>query len=178
MRLESERMHLVPMDRETMEMSISDREAAISSMGVSSHGAEPLPEWMKNIYRIKIARMAEAPDAWLFCTYFVMVLKESGESAGEIGFKGPPAEGKVEVGYGTREIHQGKGLMTEALRTLSEWTFGQMQHPVQTIIAHTEKDNAASRRVLEKAGFTRTGEEEGQDLWELHRDGFACPMKD
>jgi [ribosomal protein S5]-alanine N-acetyltransferase len=178
MRLESERMHLIPMNRQTMELSLSDRETALSSIGIISPGAEPLPDWMKNIYRIKIARMDDAPDAWLFSTYFVMVLKESGEPAGEIGFKGPPAEGKVEVGYGTREYHQGKGLMTEALRVLSQWTFSQRQHPVQTIIAHTEKDNAASQRVLEKAGFSRTGEEEGQDLWELNLDGFARPMKD
>lgn len=50
---------------------------------------------------------------------------------------------------------QGKGLGTAAQRALVDYLFGYTQaHRVE---AHTETDNIAEQRALEKAGFTREG---------------------
>jgi [ribosomal protein S5]-alanine N-acetyltransferase len=67
-------------------------------------------------------------------------------------FKGEPNErGEVEIGYGTYPDFQNRGIMSEAIAALTEWAFGQEK--VRTILAETEKSNAASARTLEKNNF-------------------------
>jgi RimJ/RimL family protein N-acetyltransferase len=77
-----------------------------------------------------------------------------GQVVGMLGCKGAPAGGVVEIGYGLAPSAQGRGLATEAVRALVEALAGA---GVGTVAAETLVDNHASRRVLEKAGFTATG---------------------
>lgn len=58
-----------------------------------------------------------------------------------------------EVGYAILTEHQNKGLMSEALQATVKYGFEVMNLPM--IHAYTHKDNASSRRMLEKNGFTR-----------------------
>jgi RimJ/RimL family protein N-acetyltransferase len=76
----------------------------------------------------------------------------SGLVVGDIGFHAAPdAHGTVEVGYGVATQYWGRGIASHALRTLTKWALSQPQ--VKTVIARTEVDYEASRRVLEAAGF-------------------------
>jgi ribosomal-protein-alanine N-acetyltransferase len=95
-----------------------------------------------------------AADPWVHG--FRLVHRSSGSVVGFCSFKGPPADGVVEIAYGIAPDEQGKGYATEAARALVEFarTFPQ----VQVIRAHTLPDGAASKRVLEKCGFTHVGE--------------------
>jgi RimJ/RimL family protein N-acetyltransferase len=71
---------------------------------------------------------------------------------GDIGFHGPPdAEGVIEIGYGIAPKFRGRGIASHALRLLSAWALKQPD--VAAIVARTEVDYEASRRVLEMAGF-------------------------
>ena len=79
-----------------------------------------------------------------------------GQRVGMVGFKGPPADGVVEVAYAIDPEHQGKGYATEAARAAVAYAFGTGQ--VGTVRAHTLPDGVASQRVLEKSGFTKTSE--------------------
>jgi RimJ/RimL family protein N-acetyltransferase len=63
---------------------------------------------------------------------------------------------EVEVGYSFHPEHWGRGLATEIATTLV--ILGQEQLGLGSIVAVTQVDNAASQRVLEKAGLEPAGE--------------------
>jgi RimJ/RimL family protein N-acetyltransferase len=72
------------------------------------------------------------------------------------GFKGPPqGDGTVEIGYSVLSDHQRLGIATEMVRALCLWAFAHTE--VAQILAETDCDNVASRRVLEKNGFVPLG---------------------
>jgi RimJ/RimL family protein N-acetyltransferase len=84
-----------------------------------------------------------------------VVERASGLVVGGIGFFGPPREsGEVEIGYGIVPSRQGRGLATEALLTMLTMAWADPR--VTAVVAGTDPGNAASQRVLEKAGFRRT----------------------
>ena len=95
----------------------------------------------------------------------LVVHKESNSIIGEIGFMGPPDEsGTVEVGYSIIPERRGKAYATEAAATMCEWALGQPG--VERLIAECLSDNSASRRVLEKTGFSLVKESEETLYWE------------
>jgi len=61
----------------------------------------------------------------------------------------------AELGYWLAEPFWGKGIMTAAVRALSEYAFAELGF--QRIFAEPYTTNAASARVLEKAGFALEG---------------------
>lgn len=83
--------------------------------------------------------------------YFVLAieLRDSRELIGHVGlsrlFDG------IEIGYAIEESQQGKGLATEAVQALCNWAVKQW--PIEPILGITDETNAASQRVLIKAGF-------------------------
>jgi [ribosomal protein S5]-alanine N-acetyltransferase len=77
------------------------------------------------------------------------------------GFKGPPKEGIVELGYEIAESRRGRGLATAATRAMVAEAFAD--DAVTTVIAHTLPEPNASNRVLEKAGFRCDGEAREND---------------
>lgn len=81
-----------------------------------------------------------------------IVRAEDGLVVGGIGFFGPPDEGETEVGFGLIESARGNGLATESLMCL----LTQTDRRGIRIRASVSPDNAASRRVLLKCGFTET----------------------
>lgn len=81
------------------------------------------------------------------------------------GFKGPPRDGVVELGYEIAESHQGRGIATAAARAMVAEAFADAV--VATVIAHTLPERNGSTRVLEKVGFHFAGEarEDGDPVW-------------
>jgi len=63
--------------------------------------------------------------------------------------------GEREIGYWIGQEYWGKGVATQAL---AEFLSYEKQRP---IYAHVARHNVASRRVLEKCGFTICGEDKG-----------------
>jgi RimJ/RimL family protein N-acetyltransferase len=64
--------------------------------------------------------------------------------------------GYGEIGYWVAAEARGRGIATRAVRLLAQW--GRDELGLTRIEALPHKDNAASRRVAEKAGFRDTGE--------------------
>jgi len=94
---------------------------------------------------------------------YAVVERAAGTAVGTIGFFGPPgADGVVMVGYGLVEPARGQGYATEALRAIVDLALADPR--VQWIEADPERDNEASHRVLEKAGFA-VQREEGNARW-------------
>ncbi|MFC4184039.1 GNAT family N-acetyltransferase [Saccharococcus thermophilus] len=84
----------------------------------------------------------------------------------EIGGKGAPDEnGVIEIGYGIVPKYEGKGYATEAVRAFVHWL---TQCPeVNKVVAECAKENIASKRVLEKAGFQLRAQDDAMLFWEL-----------
>ena len=86
-------------------------------------------------------------------TGFLAVLRDTGEVVGECGWKGgPDASGTAEIGYGLAIPYRRQGLGRELVELLVDWA---LEQPGCTqLIAEVHQSNIASRRVLERLGFT------------------------
>lgn len=89
---------------------------------------------------------------------------------GTCAFKSPPNAGKVEIAYFTFPEHEGKGIATWMAEQLIAIAHREDRHLVVT--AQTLPEKNASTAILEKLGFTRTGEawdEEVGTVWAWQR---------
>ena len=90
------------------------------------------------------------------------------------GFKGPPSDAVVEIGYAIAPAFQGKGLATAAVAQMVQRAF---EDPlVGAVDAHTLGHTNPSTRVLEKSGFHRIGEAHDPDaglVWHWRRERAA-----
>ncbi|MDE6220909.1 MAG: GNAT family N-acetyltransferase [Lachnospiraceae bacterium] len=77
----------------------------------------------------------------------------------------------AEMGYYIAEAYWGRGIMTEAVRQTCEYVFAQSD--IIRIYAEPFADNAASCRVLEKAGFQYEGTLRGNAV----KNGNVIDMK-
>ncbi len=87
---------------------------------------------------------------------------------GLCSFKGPPIEGRVEIGYGILTLHRNRGYATAAVGLLLDEA--ALIPLLTTVTAQTEQDNVASAKVLVHHGFHRPAARTGDDgplfLWE------------
>jgi RimJ/RimL family protein N-acetyltransferase len=78
------------------------------------------------------------------------------KDGGKIGLVVFELEGGVqEIGYGIIPDERGKGYCTEAVEIAVDYLF--LSKPIVRIQAHTNVENIASQKVLEKAGFRKEG---------------------
>lgn len=170
MELVTDRLRLCPLTSEQLKSAARTGDAGL----VLELPCEKLPRDQRlthrRIYLAKHALASQNPAALLLCTAWQMISLKTGELIGEAGFKGPPQNGEVEIGYNTRRPHRNMGYMAEAVRALAGYAFSQPQFPVEVIAATTKKDNIPSHRVLEKCGFVRGGMRNGLWLWFLRRN--------
>jgi RimJ/RimL family protein N-acetyltransferase len=71
----------------------------------------------------------------------------------------------IEIGYAIVASLWGRGHATDAVRALVE--LARHDAAIARVVAHTPPDRPASGRVLEKAGFTRIGEDVDEHDGEL-----------
>ncbi len=87
------------------------------------------------------------------CAFYVLVDRD-GSIIGRFNLY-DLEDGAADVGYRVAERVAGRGVASAALRELCRRATGD--HGLRTLNAETSTANAASQRVLEKAGFTVTG---------------------
>lgn len=95
------------------------------------------------------------PEYRLWYTAWAITRKSDGRILGDLCFKGPAADGEVEIGYGLEEPYWNQGYMTEAADALIRWALSQPG--VYAVTAQTLPGNLASQRVLEKLDFHPDG---------------------
>ena len=103
------------------------------------------------------------PPEWLS---YLIVDPDRSTVVGLGGFKGPPQDGVVEVGYSVAPDHRGRGHATNAVKL---WVGRAAAHGVRVVLAHTLAEPNASTRVLARCGFHQSGVLEDDDLgsvWE------------
>ena len=98
-------------------------------------------------------------------TYFCIARDD--EAIGSIGFGilSDVARFSAEIGYWLAEKYWGKGIMTEALKAVTDFAFAV--HGLHRVFALPYEWNPASIRVLEKSGYKR----EGRLLLSAYKDG-------
>ena len=93
-----------------------------------------------------------------------MIERRTNSVVGDIGFIGPPDDdGTIEVGYSVIPSRRRQGYATEAARAIVAWALDQAR--VEVVVARCEIDNEPSIRTLERIGFLRVGEGDGQIQW-------------
>ncbi len=115
---------------------------------------------------------ADPTSAWGSHLFFD---ESDGALVGFGGYKGPPANGEVEVGYAVAPSRQGRGIATSVVGILVDRA---RSSGVKLVSAHTLAEENASVAVLRKSGFARTDEIVDPDegtiwRWELSLDRAA-----
>jgi RimJ/RimL family protein N-acetyltransferase len=122
-------------------------------------GAEVAPELIEEewlgAFRFACDELVRRPEIFGWWSY-LFVLDEPSILCGMGGYKGPPKDGVVEIGYSIAPSLRGRGLATAAARELVRIAFDDPS--VVAVQAHTLAEPNASTRVLEKVGLRKIAE--------------------
>jgi len=149
--IETERLWLRPFRSEDLDAFVAYR----SDPEVARY--QPWEDFSEARGRTFIEHMRQAridsPGTWY---QIALELKESGELIGDCGVHTLAlASRQVELGFTLARAHQGRGLMSEAVRALLAYLFGGLDKHRAYAVA--DAANADSIRLLERLGFRREG---------------------
>jgi [ribosomal protein S5]-alanine N-acetyltransferase len=153
LRLLTPRLELVAATVELAEAELSNPTALAGLLDAPSPAAWPPPLNDENSQRHFLSLLRQ-PGAAGWSLWFC-ICRQPRALVGSAGFKGPPREGSVEIGYSMLEAEQRNGYCTEAVQALVDWAFAH--RAVDTIVAHTLPASRPSMRVLQKCGFIPVG---------------------
>ena len=154
------RLDLQPLPAAAAAALPDDREKAAELLGATLPPAWPQSELLD----VLPMQAAAEPDQERLGVW-VMVERETNEVVGDVGFMGPPEDGVVEIGFGVIPDRRRRGYATEAAEALVDWAL--RERGIRSVSARCDADNEASMRVLERVGFARTGEADGQIRWHI-----------
>lgn len=151
MRLETERLILLPLTSELLELWLNDIPRLEKELDCT-YRAEPMEGIFKEIVSGQLEAVRGDSGNYLWHSFWLLIRKADRTVVGAADFKAPPNEnGEVELGYGLGKDFEHTGYMTETVRAMCEWA--RKQIGVKHIIAETDTDGFASQRVLERCGF-------------------------
>jgi [ribosomal protein S5]-alanine N-acetyltransferase len=176
------RMRLVPATVDLARAELTDQ-AEFARMLAADIADEWPPAILADVRPLFLQWMEAAPEQVGWYVWYAMMRTPRGASdllaggasdllVASIGFKGPPQDGTVEIGYSVLPRFQGQGYATEMVRALTDWAFGQPG--VRCIVAETAVDNIPSQRLLQRVGFTRGGEAVEPGHRRFVRDGHGA----
>lgn len=161
MRIETERLELIPLMPNQLKLWIEDIKELEKELECY-YKAEPMEGFFLEIVKGQYEIIQNDPNNYLWHSFFFLVRKEDRIVVGSADFKDIPNEnGEVEIGYGLGKEFEHNGYMTEAVKTMCQWALNQ--NDVTSVIAETDLDGLASQRILERCGFKKYKEEE--TLW-------------
>lgn len=115
----------------------------------------------KQFFPYKIERFTQQPEENIW--EGLIIHNETQTIIGDIGYKGGPNDkGEINLGYSVLPRFQGNGYASEAAAAMVQW--GLDQPGVRKITATCSLENAASIRVLQKAGLKQL-REDGQKIY-------------
>jgi len=154
--IETARMRLVPATVALARAELTDRAEFAHLLSAAVPGEWP-PEMLADALPIFLEWIEAAPHQAGWYVWYA-VTRASGEVGPMLiasgGFKGPPQDGTVEIGYSVLPRFQGQGFASEMVRALIDWAF--VQPNVMRIVAETTEGNTPSVRLLNRLGFVRT----------------------
>ncbi len=163
--LESQHLRLLPCTLPMIQALQSRSENIESLFGATVPDTWPQHE-LREALPFFTAALERDPESYRWLVWAVELKSES-VVIGDAGFKGVPQNGRVELGYSILPQYRSHGYATEAAKTLLNWAL--RQDGVEKVIARCDVRNAASVRVLEKAGMSRVRTDENTLLWEYQK---------
>ncbi len=145
-------IRLINLDDTTIDLIRSDL-AAFESLHAVSAGNHPA--LVRESAELFLRFLGRLGDLARWGAYLVADA-ETGVIVGNGGFKGPPSDGVVEIGYSTFEGFEGRGYATAVARELLE--IARSAPEVRQVIAHTLPEENASAHILHKIGMAFRGE--------------------
>lgn len=168
-------IRLVRADLELLDAALSGDDALARVLG--HHVVAGWATFTEALQPKRQALAAAAGDSAWGSRFFVS--GDPPELVGWGGFKGPPNDGIIELGYAIAPDRRGRGLATAATGAMVAEAFDAPE--VSAVIAHTLPERNASNRVLEKVGFHLDGEatEDGERVWRfrMSRPVDAAPIR-
>ncbi|WP_440955647.1 GNAT family N-acetyltransferase [Methanosarcina sp. Mfa9] len=165
--IRTERMELIPATVKLYLLDLHDRTGLATALNASVPGEWP-PEQITSEVIEEFLKLMRAGDRKVWSFYWLAQPDDCDPNVliGSGGFLAS-AKGGLELGYSVLPTYQQQGYATEAVRSMVEWAFSALR--IDHIIAYTYPHLIASIRVLEKNGFTFTGNgpEEGTITYEL-----------
>jgi ribosomal-protein-alanine N-acetyltransferase len=154
---------------ETEHLLVRELEAEDVEQLYANHAEEKVKKWFPNECYADLSEAAGAIEFFRDCVDaerlpFVLAvqLKETGELIGDTGVSEVEDEpDAVEIGYQICDRYSGRGLATEVLKAMTEFSFDKFDAFVS--YGRVVHGNGASARVLEKGGYTFLREEFGAE---------------
>jgi len=152
--LKTARLRLEPVTAEMARAILADDMSVLAAAGLTAAEGWPHEDTADGL-----GMVAKTGDSlsWLIAA--------DGAVIGDCGLHGPVDDaGRVEIGYGLAAPSRGQGYGSEVVAAITEWLLAQPE--VRQVRACTLTGNMPSRRVLDKAGFSYTGTEDGEAVYE------------
>jgi [ribosomal protein S5]-alanine N-acetyltransferase len=127
--------------------------------------AWPNEDLLARAFPFSLDAIRAAPDIRLWGDSLVIPLEGPPRVVGSVVFKGRPADGVAEVGYGVEDNSRGQGLASEATAACIDWALEQPG--IACVQATTFPWHHASLGVIRKVGMTACGAREHDLLGEL-----------
>jgi len=169
--IETERLQIFPLTPSQLELYLKGYDQLEAALGLTQLGRKVAPSVLDRVTKVMLPKMKSAAgEDYIFHTFWLVVDKQTKMIVAEMGFKGVPEHGEVEIGYGTMPAMQGKGYMTEAVKGLLLWAAGR--DDINAVLAETHVSNKASIKVVEKCGFQQIDRKENMLWWRFKTPGL------
>jgi len=164
--IETARLIIKPLTFEQLKKYIRLDNSLERDLNLNATARTISPELKDALEQTILPGVADPTKNYLFSTIWTIISKEENKMVGDLCFVGEPnVNGEIEIGYGTYEGFRKKGIMTEAVGAMINWS--KKQPGIKAIIASTDKTNLDSSSVLEKNNFIKSGETENLNNWRL-----------
>jgi RimJ/RimL family protein N-acetyltransferase len=175
--LETSRLRLVPITLDMFEGVLHhDKVAAEAALdrnladlgwptGARFPEAWPNDDLVARAFPYTLESVRAAPDIRLWGDTMVVTRDDPPRVLGSVVFKGLPADGIAEVGYGIEDGSRGQGLATEATLACVEWALDQPG--IVAVQAITFAAHLASLGVIKNCGMIACGAREHPIFGEL-----------
>jgi ribosomal-protein-alanine N-acetyltransferase len=164
LRVSGRRIELTPLPAAAAACLPTDRPTATRLIGSRLPDAWP----QADLLDVLPMQAAAAPEDEPFGIWLI-VERETNTVVGDIGFLGPPDDGRVEIGFSVIPERRRRGYASEAARRLVAWALEQPG--IREVVARSDADNEASAGTLSAAGFTRLDEIDRSIRWRRERTG-------
>jgi [ribosomal protein S5]-alanine N-acetyltransferase len=164
--IETKRLLIKPLTYDQLTKYIKCDNSLEAELNLNETSRTISPELKEALEQTILPNVADKTKNYLYSTLWTAILKAENKMIGDLCIIGEPnAQGEIEIGYGTYDEFQGRGLMTEMVGGIIEWV--KTQPLVKSILASTNKSNIASFKVLQNNNFVRVGETETSINWKL-----------
>jgi dihydrofolate reductase len=164
--IETKRLILRPLTYEQLVKYANFDNSLESELNLKKSSRTISTELKEALENTILPNVADKTKNYLYSTIWTAISKANSEMVGDLCIVGEPnVDGEIEIGYGTYDEFQGKGFMTEIVGGIINWA--KTQPLVKSIIASTDKNNTASRKVLLNNKFFKTAETETSFKWKF-----------